>query len=73
MAAYHHEKGFLLSGTADAINQAEVLFARLRVLEMFVKENQSIYDKWLSNQLAIAHEEAAEGSSPNEFRVCRRL
>jgi hypothetical protein len=48
MPAYHHEQGFLLSGTDEAINQTEVLFARLRVLEMFVKDNQSLYDQWLA-------------------------
>jgi hypothetical protein len=54
MAAYHHEEGFLLSGSAQAVNRTEELFGRLRVLEMFVKDNQAIYATWLSKRLESA-------------------
>jgi hypothetical protein len=62
MAAYHHEEGFLVSGTDEAINKTEVLFARLRVLEMFVKDNQLLYDQWLENGL----EKARASSTANQ-------
>lgn len=51
--SYRHERGFSITGNADAIEQCEILFGRLRVLEMFVQKNKESYDKWLHENIKI--------------------